>query len=591
MKSQATVSIVTKCVLALVITTLMLTTSAEAQNTSDIRVLLSTLAKANGINLILGDSVKGTVGINLSQVPANPEETIRLILSANGFAMKKVGDIIIAGRADELVGLSPKLSKVVSLKYASATELIGPLGGIAADAGVQADPRTNSVIITGTDSDIQMLEQIIALLDVDITVGAAVIEPTSTKIFPLAYAQAVAIQQIVSGFSSPAGEIIVESRTNSLLITDTDPALARIEQLLSQLDIETPEEEAMRQKAAEPPLAINTRIFNLNHVEANAIMEILQGMLSPTGKLQTFVHQKEILPPMQTSLSGSFGGQSSSSPTAGGGTEGKWSDTLIVTDTDSILDDVSSLIEKLDTKPPQVKIEARMVEANSNRVNDLGINWSAVHSSSGSAGETSFAFGKSEGVSLNLGTFTAAKFEDILFRIDALESSGEAKTMFNPSVVTMDNESAQMLVADRIPIIRTYETELRSTTGVEFINVGISLSVVPHITEDGYIIIDTMPQVDYIKEWIRGAESYPVISTRMANNRVRVKNGDTFVISGLTKEDDKKGRSGIPILNRIPYLGRLFGASNDSNEKTDLMIFITPTIYVEDVADVADVAE
>lgn len=589
MKPQATASIVTKCVLALVITTLMLATSAGAQNTNDIRELLSTLAKANGINLILGDSVKGTVGINLSQVPQNPEETMRLILSANGFAMKKVGDIIIAGMAAELEGLSPRLSKVVSLKYASATELIGTLGGVAASSvDVQADPRTNSVIITGTDSDIQMLEQIIALLDVDIAVETAVIEPTSTKIFLLAYAQASAIQQIVSGFSSPAGEIVVDSRTNSLLITDTDSALARIEQLLSQLDIETPEEKAMREKEAEPPPEISTRIFNLNHVEASAIMEILQGMLSPTGKLQTFVHQKNILPPMQTSLSGSFGqsgsfgGQSSGSSTAAGGAAGKWSDTLVATDVDSVLDDMSKLIEKLDTKPLQVKIEARIVEANSNRMNDLGINWQAVHSSSGSTGETSFAFGQSESVSLNLGTFTAGKFEDILFRIKALETSGEAKTMFSPSVITMDNEAAQMLVADRIPIVRTYETELRSTTGVEFINVGISLSVVPHITEDGYIIMDTTPQVDYIKEWIRGAESYPIISTRLANNRVRVKNGETFVISGLTKEDDKKGRSGIPILNRIPFLGRLFGASSDSNEKTDLMIFITPTILSEE---------
>jgi len=583
MKPQATASIVTKCVLALVITTLMLATSAGAQNTNDIRELLSTLARANGINLILGDSVKGTVGMNLGQVPSNPEETIRLILSANGFAMKKVGDIIIAGRAEELEGLSPILSKVVSLKYASATELIKPLSGIVAGASVQADPRTNSVIITGTDSSIQMLEQIIALLDVDIAVETAMIKPTSTKIFPLAYAQASAIQQIVSGFSSPAGGIVVENRTNSLIITDTDSALARIEQLLSQLDIETPEEKAIKEKEAEPPPEINTRIFNLNHVEASAITEILQGMLSATGKLQSFVRQKDILPPMQTSLSGSFGGQSGGSSTAGGGAGGKWSDTLVVTDVDSVLDDMSKLIEKLDTKPLQVRIEARVVEANSNRVNDLGINWQAVHSSSGSTGETSFTFSQSESVSLNLGTFTAAKFEDILFRIDALETSGEAKTMFNPSVVTMDNEAAQMLVADRIPIIRTYETELRSTTGVEFINVGISLSVVPHITEDGYIIMDTMPQVDYIKEWTRGTNSYPVISTRMANNRVRVKNGETFVISGLTKEDDKKGKSGIPILSRIPFLGRLFGSSSDSNEKTDLMVFITPTIYVEDI--------
>lgn len=578
MKPQATASIVTKCVLALVITTLMLATSAGAQNTNDIRELLSTLARANGMNLILGDSVKGAVGINLGQVPLDPEETMRLILSANGFAMKKIGDTIIAGRSEELEGLSPISSKVVSLKYASATELIEPLSGIAAGVSVQADPRTNSVIITGTDSDIQMLEQIIVLLDVDITTG--LIEPTSIKIFPLAYAQASAIQQIVSGFSSPAGGIIMDSRTNSLIITDTDSALARIEKLLSQLDIETPEEKAMKEKAAEPPPEINTRIFNLNHVEASAIMEILQGMLSPMGKIQTFVRQKEVLPPMKTSLSTTFGGSSGGASTSAAG---KWSDILIVTDMPSALDDIRSLIETLDTKPPQVRIEARVVEASSNKVNDLGINWSAVHSSSGSTGEGRFGFGKSESISFNLGTFSAAKFEDILVRIEALETNGEAQTMFNPSVITLDNEATQMLVGDRIPIIRVFETQFTSTTGVEYINVGISLSVIPHITEDGYVIMDVTPQVDYIKEWIKGGtQSYPVISTRMANSRVRVKDGETFAISGLIKEEDKKSKSGIPILSRIPFLGRLFGSSNDRNEKTDLMIFITPTILSDE---------
>ena len=581
MKPQATASIVTKCVLALVITTLMLATSAEAQNTNDIRVWLSTLAKGNGINLILGDSVKGMVDINFSGPPPDPEETIRLILSANGFAMTKVGNIIIAGRAAELEGLSPRLSKVVRLKYASATELIKPLSGIAAgSADVQADPRTNSVIITGTDFAILMLEQIIVLLDVGTAADTAVIDPTSTKIFPLAYSQASAIQQIVSGFSSPAGGIVVDSRTNSLIITDIDSALARMEQILSQLDIETPEEKAMKEKEAEPPPEINTRIFNLNHVEASAIMEILQGMLSPMGKIQTFVRQKEVLPPMKTSLSTSFGGSSGGASTTAAG---KWSDILIVTDIPSALDDIRSLIETLDTKPLQVKIEAKVVEANSNRVNDLGINWQAVHSSSGSTGETSFTFGKSESVSLNLGTFSAAKFEDILVRIEALETNGEAQTMFNPSVITLDNEATQMLVGDRIPIIRILQTQFTSTTGVEYINVGISLSVIPHITEDGYVIMDVTPQVDYIKEWIKGGtQSYPVISTRMANSRVRVKDGETFAISGLIKEEDKKSKSGIPILSRIPFLGRLFGASNDSNEKTDLMIFITPTILSEE---------
>jgi len=595
MKLKTKASMVLKSILAIFIITLMLATSAGAQNTisldskdTEIRELLSTLAKANGMNLILGDSVKGNTSISLSGV--SPEEAMRLILIANGFAMEKVGSIIIAGRPDELKGFLPRSHKVVSLQHASATDLIQPLSAIASEyAVIQAEPRTNSVIIFGTESSIQSLEQIIGLLDVDITMAAEEFEAAAeTRIFPLVYAQAPALEQIASGFSSPAGEIIVDDRTNSLVVTDTAAAIGRIETLLSQLDIETAEDKARSAKEAEPPPVIKTQIFNLNHVEATAIEEILREMLSSEGKLQTFVRQKEVLPPMKTTLSGSFGGGQSSGGQSGSGGGGgaaagagktKWSDLLIITDTTGVLDSISNLIAQLDTKPPQVKIEARLVEANSNRVDDLGISWSAVHSSSGSTGDGNFPINKIEKVSFSLGTFTASQFEDILFKIEALETEGEANTIFNPSVMTLDNEAAQMLVADRIPIERTYETEFRATTGVEFINVGISLSVIPHITEDGYIIMDITPQVDYIKEW-RNAN--PVISTRMANCRVRVKNGETFAISGLTKEEDKKSKSGIPILCRIPILGRLFGSSNDRNDKTDMMVFVTPTISVEE---------
>ena len=261
--------------------------------------------------------------------------------------------------------------------------------------------------------------------------------------------------------------------------------------------------------------------------------------------------------------------------------EEKWSDLLIVTDAASGIANVAELIKQLDIRAPQVKIEAKVVELNVSKGNELGINWQAAHSPSGSTVETNFPLNVTESIDFNIGTFTVEKFEDIAARLQALETRGEARIMFNPSIIALDNEMAQMLVADKIPISRTYETEFRATTGIEFINVGISLTVIPHITEDGYIIMDTMPQVDSIKDWTRGENPQPIISSRVAHTRVRVKDGETFAISGLIKDEKNKNASGIPILRRIPLLGRLFGSSNRGNTKTDLTIFITPTIYKE----------
>jgi len=567
------------------------TISIDTQET-DIRSLLTGLAKAHGINLILGDSVKGSVSISLKGVP--PMKAIELILTANGFVMDKVVDVVIAGKAEEIKDFLPKTLKIVPLQHVSAAEIALTLTGVAADqAQVFPITRVNSIIITGPESVIQQLEQLVNLLDVEIPTEPEV--PMVTRIFLLEYTQASSLQKIISDLSSPEGKVSVDSTGNSIAVTDIPAVLDRIEEVISQLDTETPymlaekarKEEEARKKAEEAILpGLRTRTFNLNHVDANVMITILEPVLSPRGKIQVFIRQEDMITPIQTASMGGRTGQGAATGSRGGGAgagEQKWSDLLIITDEESVLADIEDLIQKLDTKPPQVKIQARVVEVSSNDAAELGIDWQAVHSPSGSTVESIYPVeNRIHGIDFNLGTFSAEAFEDILFRIHALETLGKADIMFEPSVITLDNEMAQMVVAEKLPILRTFETEFRATTGVEFINVGISLSVIPHITEDGYVIMDAMPQVDSVKGWTAGDQPQPIISSRVAHTRVRVKNGETFAISGLIKDEKTDTRSAIPILGRIPLLGRLFGSTNTDSAKTDLMIFITPTIYRDD---------
>ena len=168
-------------------------------------------------------------------------------------------------------------------------------------------------------------------------------------------------------------------------------------------------------------------------------------------------------------------------------------------------------------------------------------------------------------------------------RIGRQEGAGPARGLapipYPPSVIIITIHTC------RISITRTFETEFRVTTGFEYLNVGISLYVIPHISEDGYIIMDATPQVDSIKGWTTGAEGsqQPIISARMEHTRVRVRDGETFAIGGLIKDEQTENKSGIPILGRISLLGRLFGSKNTNNTKTDLIVFITPTIYKDSI--------
>ncbi|MFC1717199.1 secretin N-terminal domain-containing protein [Candidatus Poribacteria bacterium] len=565
-------------------------------NDIDIRALLSSMAKANGINLVIGDSVKGKVSISLSGVSAM--EAMELILISNGFVLEQVGNSVIAGKPEEIVKFLPRLSKIIAIQHASATELATTLTGVVSgDVDIKVDTRTNSMIITGPQAGIQALEQLVKLLDVELPEEP--VSPMVTKVLPLTYTQASAIQTVISDLTSSGGKVSIDDGTNSIVITDEPTNAERLSEIVSQLDTETPyllQQKAQREKAQEaarplPPPELRTKLFNLNHIDANAIKGTLQEMLSPLGRIQTFVRQTEPLAPMGTSLAGSFGGRSGSSFGGGSGVstsgttasaEGeKWSDLLIVTDVAEALEDIGKLIEELDKEALQVKIEARVVEINLTEAMDLGINWEAMHSPSGSTIEADFPVAIANGMTVNLGTFSEGSFEDITGRLQALETLGKANIMFSPSVMTLDNEMAQMRVADRIPIARTFETEFRSTTGFEYLNVGISLSVIPHISEDGYIIMDATPQIDSITGWTTGVggSRQPIISSRMSHTRVRVKDGETFAIGGLIKDEQTESKSGIPILGRIPLLGRLFGSKNNTSTKTDLIVFITPTIY------------
>ena len=591
MKSKTTVLMIFMLVLCTsAISQVSRNITLDAQDT-DIRELLSSLAKTHGINLIIGDSVKGTVSVSLKDV--SPIEAIELILTANGFVMDKVVDVVIAGKPEEVRKFLPKTLKIVPLQHISAAEISETLTGIAADQ-VQILPisRVNSVIITGIESAVQQLEQVIKLLDVEIPTEPEV--PMVTKIFPLKYAQASSLQKIATDLSSTEGKVNLDATGNSLVVTDTAVALERIEEVISQLDTETPfmldekarkEEEARIKAEAAILPELRTRVFNLNHVDANVMKGILEPVLSSRGTIQTFIRQEGMIIPIQRVSVGDFTGQldaETSRDRRSGAAEAiiKWSDLLIITDEETILADIEDLIRKLDTKPPQVKIEAKVVEVSANNTAELGIDWQAVHSPSGStAGSVYPIENRVHGVDFNLGTFSAEAFEDMLVKIHALETRGKADIMFEPSVMTLDNEMAQMVVAEKLPILRTFETEFRATTGVEFINVGISLSVIPHITEDGYVIMDAMPQVDSVKGYTTGESPQPIISSRVAHTRVRVKDGETFAISGLIKDEKTDTRSAIPILGRIPLLGRLFGSTNTDRAKTDLMIFITPTIF------------
>lgn len=556
---------------------------------NDIRNVLTGLAKANDVNLIMSNSVMGKISINLSDVPFF--DAIQLIAKSGGFSVEESDGTLVIARPDEIKSFLPKVTKTIALQYISANEAKQILVGANMEGTeLLADQRTNVLIVSGIDNNIKKLENLIKLLDVPIPTKTQI--DLATKLFQLKYASANSLQQVLTNFLSPSGKIVSDDRTDILIITDLPSSFDKISGIITQLDIQTEEEKQKaldaQKLAAVAPVPLLTQVFNLNHLEASALMPVIQGMLSTAGKVQVLLKRKDIVV-VETQDSGSSGGGSGGSGgSSQGGSKGmenfykeKWSDALVVTDTPDIIEKVASLIAELDVKTIQIKIEAKIVEVNMDSSDELGVSWGATHTPSGSTIDGVFPTSITKGINVNVGTLSTDYFQDILVNLQAMESKGKAKLLSSPSIVSMDNELAQMIVADKIPVMKTYESQFSSTTGYEFISVGVMLNVVPHITEDGYIIMDTMPIVDSIKQWTGVDNSQPVISSRIAHCRTRVKDGETVAIGGLMKEEEYESSEHIPWLGKLPLVGRLFGYTNDKKTKTDLVVFITPKIIKE----------
>ncbi|HSG27450.1 MAG TPA: type II and III secretion system protein, partial [Candidatus Krumholzibacterium sp.] len=169
---------------------------------------------------------------------------------------------------------------------------------------------------------------------------------------------------------------------------------------------------------------------------------------------------------------------------------------------------------------------------------------------------------------------TVRSWGELTAMLQMLEKTNKANIISNPRITTMDNREASILVGKEIPLIVADEAGNPVT---ELTKIGIMLRVIPHVNADRTITLDLHPEVSELQSEST-AQGGVIITTAEADTRVIVADGETAVIGGLIKKADTELVRGIPILKDIPFLGRLFSSKASTNKKTELVIFVTPTI-------------
>jgi type II secretory pathway component GspD/PulD (secretin) len=316
-----------------------------------------------------------------------------------------------------------------------------------------------------------------------------------------------------------------------------------------------------------------TKVFRLEYIDARQVEEQIKGILSQKG-------QARIVPtgPSQSD------GQRSLFP----------SKIIAVTDEKYIIPMVEEFIGKIDIKPKQIRIEAKLIETNLSDNENFGFDWQdnilgkitgadpGFETSVNDESNDLLAFAEHP-YSKNDFVYGTLTISEATLLVDFLKESGNSKLLSNPSVTTSDGKPARIEVVTTIPIqtINRFSegAAIQDIATYQYKDIGITLDVTPMVNDSGYIMLRCIPSVEEITGWVGPSDNrQPITSKRTVSTDVLVKGGETLLIGGLIKENDIQSEKGVWLLSDIPILGELFKSHSNTKSNSDLMILIKPVL-------------
>jgi len=275
---------------------------------------------------------------------------------------------------------------------------------------------------------------------------------------------------------------------------------------------------------------------------------------------------------------------------------------IIVTDTESKIREITALLDKIDRITPQILVEARIYDITSRDKLDLGVDWAAGRDTAFTAGvigtnptryhnadpfvTSGFSAATSKTAATTNGFFRFGLLNDkidIDVQLRAEKEITNAKLLANPRILVLDNEEATFDIVTEHPYVERTISGNQITETVKFKEVGVKLTVTPHVTRDGMLRLHIQPEFGVFVERVTIATSnVPVVDTRKVNTIALIRDGHTVVLGGMRKKDVSKQINKIPLLGDLPLLGGLFRFEGEDTAVTELIVFITPRIILHE---------
>lgn len=617
---------------------------------ADIKAFINEVATITNQNFVLDPRINGNVTV-ISNRALSRDEIFQLFLTVmqvNGIAAIESGTTIklVPDSVAKQSGISVDLrgdskgealtTRVIYLTNTKAEEVLGVIRPLMPQsAHAAAVPGLNALVLSDRADSLNQLTTLIRDLDSN--------SNDSLRVIPLRHVDAERMMDLISalvGSSSGAQgqsdqlKVIADNSSDRLLVKGSPEMIAKVQEMVNELDT-TPSRRLS-----------GLRVFRLKYASAGHIAQMLRGLLAnqsinSSGAAST-LESASLTGNTTTSDSGIKTDASRADNVAGNGSEqltaasGKTSvsggskpfsiiadetqNAVIVNASPELMFEIEEAVNQLDSRRAQVLIQAAIVEVSGDDATQLGVQWALGNANSGygvvnftnvgasatslaaaalaGGANVSAAAGSIAGALLGLGNSRKDSKGNTEFYgaiLQALDSTTSANLLSMPSILTLDNEKASILVGQNVPFVTgSYTTSGDSSNNpfqtIDRKDIGINLNVIPHIGENGTVRLEVSQEVSSVVPGSTSNASGLITNKSLINTTILADDQQTIALGGLMRDNTTTRQQKVPGLGNVPVIGRLFRSDNDSTQKSNLIIFLQPTI-LRDGGAVASVTE
>ncbi|EAT12022.1 Type II secretory pathway, component PulD [Oceanobacter sp. RED65] len=556
---------------------------------ADIKAFITQVANITGYSFVIDPRVKGKVTI-VSDTPMTQNEVYEMfqsVLAVHGFSAIPAGHIIkiVQQNDTKQEGGMPTtvnapqseqmITQVIQIKDTPALDLVPILRPMVAKYGHLAGVKSaNALIVTDHASNVRRLEKIIQRLD-----GSGVSE---LEVVQLEEAWVGDIVDILTNLdpdkvseggkareaSGVAGRIrvVADERANRLIIQGEQSARERVKELIATLDRPS-------------KFSGKASVIRLQHADSEELAELLKNLMGDVkddkGKSQA------------------------------GGSVSIHADTglnaLVVRAEPSVMSEIKEIVTELDVRRAQVLIEAAIVEVTGQVDDRVGVQTAALDQETGetplvatdfaNAGTsisqliTGIATGQpaiSSG--LTLGGVGQNGDTEFAFLVQALESVSNANLLSTPSIMTMDNHEAEIIVGQNVPFVTGSTSSTSNSnpfTTIKREDIGTTLKVTPHVQDGKFVRLSVEQSTESVAPTAVEGQADLITNKRSIQTQILAENGEIVMLGGLIRDAVQESESKVPFLGDIPIIGWLFRSTSESRVKQNLIVFLKPTVVLD----------